>query len=379
MPRSPKLHGPQTDLHRAIERGDLAAVRAWIAAGKPLEDRDPTAMTPLALAAYFERSTIFQELLNAGASTIPTDDGNHVLFYAAWRGNRKMVQALLDRQIDVNFRSDAGGNSGQTALIGAAKGGHLKITEVLYSHHADTAAKDFQGKTALDIADENGHEEVVHFLKAFGAPGRRSPKRPAKPHPGEQLLTDARAAIKKFPAAATQPAFEQFLALLATAAGKKPKTFANPDASEFRRLRGVYTVALPGNRVSDLRSQADSIGATLLEEDPLNDGESSVPCVVLPTADPVVVAVARETSSNGVVEADPEEILAFLADLGVTNPFVMTTCTADTIAGTFRGPVRRPRTVAKRLLAVCPGDDEHEENSVAETLKQEGRFFLWWD
>lgn len=124
MARS-KLRGAENGLHRAIQQGDREAVRAWIAAGHSLEARDPTATTPLGLAAYFDKPAIFNDLLTAGATTAATDDGNHVLFYAAARGNRKMVQALLDRQADVNFQCKSGGSSGQTALIGAAKHGFL--------------------------------------------------------------------------------------------------------------------------------------------------------------------------------------------------------------------------------------------------------------
>src|SRR5687767_12467259 len=67
------------------------------------------------------RSGVFDELLAAGANTDVTDDGNHILFYAAWRANRKMIRAMMDRGADVNFQLKTGGSNGLTALkIGRA-------------------------------------------------------------------------------------------------------------------------------------------------------------------------------------------------------------------------------------------------------------------
>jgi uncharacterized protein len=384
MPKSP-IHGRQNDLHRAIEKGDIAAVRAWIAAGKPLEDRDPTAMTPLALAAYFNRPTIFHELLSAGAAIKATDDGNHVLFYAAARGNRNMVQALLDRKVDVNFRSAAPGNSGQTALIGAAKEGHLEIAQLLYSHHADLSPTDFQGKTALDVADENGADDVVAFLKAFKAPGKAVSKRPAKPHPGEKLAEAARKVVGKFPALAARPKYTAFVARLATVTGRKPKAFTNPDAFEFGKLKGVFAVEFPAKVLADqpdvvdeMAVKAAAAGGTLVRTDPTQDPAKGVSCVLYPTTDKVAVILARETSSNGTVGADTEDIAAFVADLDKDNPFRLTACAGDLIVGEFGGPVRKARTVARRILDLCSeGDDDPDD--LAQTLKEDRAFFLWWD
>ena len=380
MAKSP-IHGRETELHRAIQAGDTAAVRAWIAAGKPLEDRDPTAMTPLALAAYFNRPTIFQDLLAAGAATKATDDGNHVLFYAAWRGNRNMVQALLDRKVDVNFRKDTAGSSGQTALIGAAKENHLEIVQLLYTHHADLGPTDFQGKTALDVADENGADDVVQWLKAFKAPGKATSKRPAKPHPGVTVVEAARKVIGQFPGLAARAKYTAFVARLATATGRKPKAFTNPDAFEYGKLKGVFAVECPADRpdlVDVLAVKAAAAGGTLVRTDPTQDPANGVSCVLYPTTDKVAVMLARETSSNGTVGADTEDIAAFLTDLDKDNPFRLTACAGDLIAGEFDGPVRKAKAVAKRILELCSeGDDDPDD--LAQTLKADRAFFLWWD
>jgi uncharacterized protein len=383
----PKLHGQEDDLHRAIQRGDLDAVRAWISAGKPLEARDPTATTPLGLAAYFNKPAIFQELLAGGAKTEPTDDGNHVLFYAAWRGSRKMVQALLGRGLDVNFQCKDASSSGQTALIGAAKGGHLGIVKLLVAHGADLALTDRPGLTALDHADENGQDDVLEFLKGMKAPGKAPARKPpTKPHPGEEVAEGGREVVKRFPKLAAEPAYRAFLDRLTKLAGRKQKANENPHAFEYGKLKGVYGVHLPAKCFADrphllaeLSTEAAEAGGTLVEAEFGQDLGKGIDCVLFPTTDKAAVVLAQETSSNGTVGAGTEDILAFLADLDQSNPFRLTICAHDTIAGEFVGPVRRAKTFARRLLEICPGESEESPEEVATTIKRDRAFFLWWD
>jgi hypothetical protein len=382
-----RLHGTDNDLHRAIQKGDLEAVRAWIAAGKSLETRDSTATTPLALAAYFNKPAVFDALLAAGATTEPTDDGNHVLFYAAWRGNRKMVQALLDRGMDVNFQCKDETSTGQTALIGAARGGYLTLVKLLVAEGARLDLTDREGHTALDHADESGRDDVVKYLKGLKAPGQPpARKHPVKPHPGEKVVAKARKVIEQFPKLAARPAYQKFLARLAAAAGGKPKAYANPNASEYGKLKGVYAVHLPPEAfadkpdlVADLAEEASAAGGTLVEADFGQDPKKGVECVLFPTTDKVAVVLAQETSSNGVPGADTEDIAAFVADLDADNPFRLTVCSHDTLAGVFEKPVRKAVTYARRMLAICPGETESTPAEVAAILKRDRSFFLWWD
>jgi hypothetical protein len=385
MPQ-PKLQGPENDLHRAIQRGDAAAVRAWVAAGKSLEDRDPTATTPLALAAFFNKPAVFDELLAAGAGTEPTDDGNHVLFYAAWRGSRKMVQALLDRNVGVDCQFKNAVSTGQTALMGAVKGGHLGLVKLLVGRQAQLGLTDKDGKTALDYAVENGEDDIAEYLKGLRAPGKPVAGKRAKAHPGEKLVAVGRLVIESFPERAARPAYKAFLARLTKLVGQKPKAYENPSGSEYGRLKGVYAVHFPAacladrpGLLADLRQEAAAAGGTLVDADSGQDPRNGIDCVVFPTADKVAVVLAQETSSNGIVGADTEDIVAFVEDLDRQNPFWLTTCAHDTIAGEFDGPVRQAATWARRLLAICPGEEEASPAGVAATLKEDGYFLLWWD
>ena len=54
---------------------------------------------------------------------------------------------------------------GWTALMVAARYGHLEVVKVLLAKGADVNAKDNAGNTALMVAAKYGHPEVVKILK----------------------------------------------------------------------------------------------------------------------------------------------------------------------------------------------------------------------
>jgi len=41
--------------------------------------------------------------------------------------------------------------------------------KLLLENGADVKARDFEGRTALKLAEDNGHKEVVEMLKEYGA------------------------------------------------------------------------------------------------------------------------------------------------------------------------------------------------------------------
>lgn len=377
---------PGKHLHRAIQQGTLAAVRAWVAAGRSLDDRDPTGTTPLALAAYFNKPAVFDELLAAGAGTAATDDGNHVLFYDAWRGSRKMVQALLDKKVDVDCQFKNAISSGQTTVMGAVKGGHLGLVKFLVGRRARLGLTDNNGKTALDYADEYEHDEIAAYLWGLKAPGKPVVRKRAKAHPGQKLVRDGQRVIATFPESAAEPAYKAFLARVLKLVGRKPKPYENPNGFEYGKRKGVYAIHFPAECFADrpdllgrLRREATAAGGTLVEAEFGQDARNGRDCILFPTTDKVAVVLAQETSSNGLVGAGTEDIVSFVAELDEQNPFRLTACAHDMIAGEFAAPLWRANTWARRLLDICPGEEEYRPEDVAATLKRDGFFLLWWD
>jgi len=54
--------------------------------------------------------------------------------------------------------------SGDTALMLASEMGHLEVVKLLLDKGAKVDAKTKSGKTALDIAIQNGHSRIAELL-----------------------------------------------------------------------------------------------------------------------------------------------------------------------------------------------------------------------
>ena len=64
---------------------------------------------------------------------------------------------------------DAANTHGSTALLLAAQIGHLEVVRLLLEAGADKDAANKKGLTALRVAAQNGHWEVVRLLREVGA------------------------------------------------------------------------------------------------------------------------------------------------------------------------------------------------------------------
>jgi hypothetical protein len=85
---------------------------------------------------------------------------------AAAHGRTAQLERLIASGASINFEVD---NFNQTPLMGAAWGGHGDTVVALLHHHADVNHKNRKGETALQLAKEQGHPDIVRLLKAAGA------------------------------------------------------------------------------------------------------------------------------------------------------------------------------------------------------------------
>jgi len=101
-------------LHRAALEGDVAAVRAHIADGSDLNEREPSGgSSPLITAATFGRTEVATALIDAGADVDQqSNDGSTALLTAAFMCHTEIVAALLDAGADKSIPN----NAGSTAL-----------------------------------------------------------------------------------------------------------------------------------------------------------------------------------------------------------------------------------------------------------------------
>lgn len=84
-----------------------------------------------------------------------------VLFYPALVGNMEIAEILYEAGASVN----PGGS--QSPLIGAIVGNQPTMVGWLLQRDADPYAADFNGKSALDLAEEKGETAVIDLLRPY--------------------------------------------------------------------------------------------------------------------------------------------------------------------------------------------------------------------
>jgi ankyrin repeat protein len=107
-----------------------------------------------------------ERLLDAGAAVDARDEHNQTaLMNAARDGRVAVVRLLAARGASLDHRA----KYGLTALMLAALGGHVEIARILVAAGADptprgTGAPGFHGRTALDLAEARGDDDMLDVL-----------------------------------------------------------------------------------------------------------------------------------------------------------------------------------------------------------------------
>lgn len=155
-------------LYRAVCAGDVAEVRARLAAPGELEWVNPATGLCLAHeAARLEQPEILELLVEAGADVeAKSIDGRTPLFEAACRNRLATVRMLLARGADPKVTTVRGKNN--LAHV-AARSNSRDLLALLLDAGVDGSAKNGKGETPLTVAISRGHREVVALLLARGA------------------------------------------------------------------------------------------------------------------------------------------------------------------------------------------------------------------
>ncbi|MBK7932188.1 MAG: ankyrin repeat domain-containing protein [Acidobacteria bacterium] len=193
--------------HRAVnkvsKKGDTALMRAvmfdngWLvkrlmSAGAEVDRRDLDAKNALEYAAEYDYFDSTLLLLGRAFPNLPNKKGRTALMVAAANGSintmraysyalqfaarapaeaaklpraerKQMLElAALFRKIDLNVKDQ----DGMTALMLAAEGGHTEIVKTFVLLKANAKLTNIAGKTALDLARAKGHKDIVKLLTA---------------------------------------------------------------------------------------------------------------------------------------------------------------------------------------------------------------------
>lgn len=198
-----------TALMYAAWGGSVNVIKYLLANRADINRRKKNGATALILAAYSNQENAVRALLEGGAEpNIKDKKENTALMFAVLRENQNIIRILADKGLGLNqwgvfgrsplmiaaargklnavrtiLALPSGKNqlnevdvSKRTALMLAAKEGQLAIIQELFLKNPNLNAKDIQGKTALDIAEENATRQnsehgraIVSLLRARGA------------------------------------------------------------------------------------------------------------------------------------------------------------------------------------------------------------------
>ncbi|XP_078600101.1 uncharacterized protein LOC144875153 [Branchiostoma floridae x Branchiostoma japonicum] len=155
----------RTAVHRAAERGQAQTLQVLLQAGGSPNMTNEDGETPLHIA-LLRNPDVTQLLLEKGGDpSIKSEDGGTGLHLAAWTGNVDALRLVLETgKVDVDEKDFAG----CTALHLASEQGHFEVVEVLIDIGADPHTRDKQGDTALHWAAYHGHVKVVELLLSKG-------------------------------------------------------------------------------------------------------------------------------------------------------------------------------------------------------------------
>ncbi|ORX82395.1 ankyrin [Anaeromyces robustus] len=198
-----KLYNRNNILPKVTEYNQIHLVKYLVYNGAYINKRDQDGNTSLIIAAKNGNYDIVKFLVDEKAQVNKVNNiGYTPLMYASQNGFYSIVQYLLNNGADVNLKSkgdieneeeniqDININApkislvsqikdqskkifgtvenGCSALMCAAKNGHLKIIQKLCDQGAFIKEKNNQGCNALMIAAENGHLDVIQYLHERG-------------------------------------------------------------------------------------------------------------------------------------------------------------------------------------------------------------------
>ena len=156
-------------IHDAAKTGNIKAVTVLLKHNPRLVSaKDDNGYTPLHYAAAFGHKDIAEALLANKADPNAKDNiGQTPLHYAAAKGQDVLVRLLIGPKTNVTINAKA--NDGSTALLLASQNGHANIVQALLDTGADPNQPNNGGSTPLLLSSFLGYTRVVNMLIAKGA------------------------------------------------------------------------------------------------------------------------------------------------------------------------------------------------------------------
>lgn len=164
------VHAAETadiSLHKAVLQNDAERVRALLAQGVSVDQRDSKERTPLFRAAHRGSDEIIRILLDGHADPNAVDKwGNTPLFEGAQQGQVKAVELLLKSGAKI----DATNKHTQTPLYEAVRNGKAVIAGLLLKHGANpNVCSEGTAFAPLHYAAMRGDSDLLNALLEAGS------------------------------------------------------------------------------------------------------------------------------------------------------------------------------------------------------------------
>ena len=150
--------------HEAIIAGKIDIVSDYLEQKDLVNTYSNDGFTPLALAAFFNQTTIAKQLLMEGAdpNLAATNPAKvNALHAAVAKENEELCRLFIENGVDVN----AVQTQNVTALHSAAHRGNLTLVKLLVENGAKIDMVMDNGDTALSIAERDGHQIIIDYFK----------------------------------------------------------------------------------------------------------------------------------------------------------------------------------------------------------------------
>ena len=153
------LHGKHFEVAELLHRN-----------GAEVDVRDSSQDTPLCEACRSGVPDIAQWLLNHGAdANVQGCEFWPPLIVAAYHGHLEEVRMLFEHNADIHIRNQDGTTPLHAAASADSHRDTVDIMQVLMGHGAIIDAEDNKGRTPLQLALEEGHDNNATWLKEHGA------------------------------------------------------------------------------------------------------------------------------------------------------------------------------------------------------------------
>jgi hypothetical protein len=341
-----KMSNPTKRLLAATENGDLAAVKAALAAGADVNACDKVGMSPLLIACFNGFTQIAKALVAAGADI-------------ALRNRHQWTP------LSITVHGAAMAPEGTRGVKSPRS--HVTLLKFLLAQGGDAREK-YRGETLLEMAEGSIYtsprpEKLIPILKRAGSKSRSE----------EEMIEDGDIEILEPPDFSKSAKRPEFIAAVKrfTARFGKPVKGLLDNVVVFKS-----TLSEAEKTVMTEQSRLLTQGVFLCRTSDFL--ESGAQMALFPTGDVYEALAAVEVGGGyeGVAAA-----VRRLREIAADDPFKLTLVAPDALEGEFLAPPKDAARLAERLYELCPdiNGEADDTSRLARQLKKSRQLSLWWD